>query len=223
MLLMQLFVDTADLSEIKEAAALGVVSGVTTNPSLLAKSGRGDVKSAILEIAEYFPEGPISVECVTETAAEMIEEGRRFAKWADNIYVKVPFCVEGIKAVKTFTSEGIRTNVTLVFSANQVLLSALAGATFISSFVGRLDDIDFDGIQVIEEAVSLVSLHNFNSKILAASIRHPLHVSQSAAAGADIATVPFKVLKQMYGHPLTEKGIQLFKDDWNKLNAQALV
>lgn len=220
---MQLFVDTADLSEIKEAAALGVVSGVTTNPSLLAKSGRGDVKSAILEIAEYFPEGPISVECVTETAAEMIEEGRRFAKWADNIYVKVPFCVEGIKAVKTFTSEGIRTNVTLVFSANQVLLSALAGATFISSFVGRLDDIDFDGIQVIEEAVSLVSLHNFNSKILAASIRHPLHVSQSAAAGADIATVPFKVLKQMYGHPLTEKGIQLFKDDWNKLNAQALV
>jgi transaldolase len=217
---MQLFVDTADLNEIREAASLGVVSGVTTNPTLLARSGRGDVKSAILEICDLFPNAPISVECVTETAEEMLAEGRNFATWADNIYVKVPFCVEGIKAVKTFSKEGIRTNVTLVFSTNQVLLAATAGATFISSFVGRWDDIDFDGMKVIEDAVTLMSLHNFNSKILAASIRHPLHVSQAAAAGADISTIPFKVLKQMYYHPLTEKGIASFKDDWEKLNAQ---
>lgn len=217
---MQLFVDTADLNEIREAASLGVVSGVTTNPTLLARSGRGDVKSAILEICDLFPNAPISVECVTETAEEMLAEGRNFATWADNIYVKVPFCVEGIKAVKSFTKEGIRTNVTLVFSTNQVLLAATAGATFISSFVGRWDDIDFDGMKVIEDAVTLMSLHNFKSKILAASIRHPLHVSQAAAAGADISTIPFKVLKQMYYHPLTEKGIASFKADWEKLNAQ---
>jgi transaldolase len=220
---MQLFVDTADLNEIKEAAALGVVSGVTTNPSLLAKSGRGDVKSAILEICNYFPGAPVSVECVTETAEEMLEEGRRFAKWADNIYVKVPFCIEGIKAVKQFTKEGIHTNVTLVFSTNQVLLAALAGASFISSFVGRLDDVDHDGVRVIDEAVQLMQLHDFSSKILAASIRHPLHVSQCAAVGADIATIPFKIIKQMYGHPLTEKGIDLFKADWQKLNATVSV
>lgn len=220
---MQLFVDTADMDEIREAATLGVVSGVTTNPTLLAKSGHGDVKSAILKICEYFPESPISVECVTETAKEMIEEGHRFVKWAPNINVKVPFCLEGMKAVKAFSSEGIRTNVTLVFSTNQVLLAATAGATFISSFVGRLDDIDFDGMQIIEEAVSLISLHSFSSKILAASIRHPLHVSQAAAAGADISTVPFKVIKQMYHHPLTEKGIQAFKADWEKLNPQVAV
>ncbi|MBY0402321.1 MAG: fructose-6-phosphate aldolase [Cyanobacteria bacterium] len=219
---MQLFVDTADLNEIRQAASLGVISGVTTNPTLLAKSGQGDVKSAILEICEYFPESPISVECVSETAAEMIEEGKKFVKWAKNIYVKVPFCVEGIKAVKAFSSEGIRTNVTLVFSSNQALLAASAGATYISSFVGRLDDIDFDGMQVIEQAVTLMSLHNFPSKILAASIRHPLHVSQSAQAGADIATIPYKVIQQMYHHPLTEKGIQSFKADWEKLNPKVL-
>lgn len=219
---MQLFIDTADLTEIRESAALGVISGVTTNPTLLAKSGHGDVKSAILEICEMFPDAPISVECVTETAQEMIAEGRGYAKWADNIYIKVPFCVEGIKAVKAFTNEGINTNVTLVFSTNQVLLAALAGATFISSFVGRLDDIDFDGMKVIQDAVDLVDLHEFDSQILAASIRHPLHVSQAAAAGAHIATVPFKIIKQMYHHPLTEKGIESFKADWEKLNPKVM-
>jgi transaldolase len=219
---MQLFVDTADLNEIREAAAMGVISGVTTNPTLLAKSGHGDVKSVIQEICDLVP-GPVSMECVTETADEMIAEGRAFAKWADNVYVKVPFNVEGMKAVRAFSNEGIRTNVTLVFSANQALLAANAGATLISSFVGRLDDIGFDGMQVIEEVVSLMSLHNFSSKVLAASIRHPLHVTQAAMAGADIATIPFKVLKQMYDHPLTEKGIQSFKTDWEKLNAKALV
>lgn len=218
--LMQLFVDTADLKEIREAAAMGVISGVTTNPTLLAKNGSGDVKSVIQEICELVPDGPVSMECMGDTAEEMIQEGKTFAKWASNIYVKVPFCVEGIKAVKWFNQEGIHTNVTLVFSTNQVLLAANAGASLISSFVGRLDDIGFDGIQVISESVELMNIHGYDSRILAASIRHPLHVSQAAMAGADISTIPFKVLKQMYDHPLTEKGMNLFKADWEKLNAQ---
>jgi transaldolase len=159
------------------------------------------------------------MEAVSTTAEGMIKEGREFATWAPNVYVKVPFCIEGMKAVKWFKQEGIHTNVTLVFSTNQVLLAANAGATIISSFVGRLDDIGFDGIQVIAESVELMRQHGFNSKILAASIRHPLHVTQSAAAGADIATIPFKILKQLYDHPLTEKGMALFKADWDKLNA----
>ena len=221
---MKLFVDTANLDEIKEAAGLGVVSGVTTNPTLLAKNNAGkngkklDVKGIIQEICELVP-GPVSMECVSDDAQGMIKEGREFAKWADNVYVKVPFGVEGMKACRTFTDEGIRTNVTLVFSCNQALLAANAGATFISSFVGRLDDIGFDGIQIIAEAVQLVEMHGFESQILAASIRHPLHVTQAAAAGAHISTIPFKVLKQMYDHPLTEKGVASFKADWEKLQA----
>ena len=160
------------------------------------------------------------MECVSDDAEGMIKEGREFAKWADNVYVKVPFGVEGMKACRTFTNEGIRTNVTLVFSTNQVLLAANAGASFISSFVGRLDDIGFDGMQVIAEAVELMDIHDYDSEILAASIRHPLHVTQAAAAGAHISTIPFKVLKQMYNHPLTESGISSFKADWEKLQAQ---
>ncbi len=219
---MQLFVDTADLKEIREAASLGVVSGVTTNPSLLAKNGSGDVKSVIKEICDLVPEGPVSMEVIGETAEEMIKEGKEFATWAPNVYVKVPFGVEGLKATKWFSQEGIHTNVTLVFSTNQVLLAANAGATLISSFVGRLDDIGFDGMQIISEAVDLMRVHDFDSKILAASIRHPLHVTQAAAAGADIATIPFKVLMQMYQHPLTEKGVALFKADWEKLSQVAV-
>ena len=214
---MQLFVDTADLKEIREAAGMGVISGVTTNPTLLAKNGSGDVKSVIQEICRLVPEGPVSMEVVSDDAEGMLKEGREFATWADNVYVKVPFCIEGMKAVRQFSLEGIHTNVTLVFSLNQVLLAANAGATLISSFVGRLDDIGFDGLQVIQEAVELMGLHGFSSKILAASIRHPLHVVQSAQAGADIATIPFKVIKQMYDHPLTVKGIDAFKADWQKL------
>jgi len=217
---MRLFIDSADLTELREAASMGVISGVTTNPSLLAKNGRGDVKSVIKEICDLVPDGPVSMEVVTETAEEMIKEGKEFATWAPNVYVKVPFCVEGLKAVKYFFQEGIKTNVTLVFSVNQVLLAANAGATLISSFVGRLDDISFDGTQIIAESVALKNQYGFDSQILAASIRHPMHVAQAAAAGADIATIPFKVLKQMYDHPLTEKGMALFKADWEKLNAQ---
>lgn len=227
---MQLFVDTADLEEIRQAAQMGVISGVTTNPTLLAKNaaasngkGKPDTKGIIQEICRLVPEGPVSMECVTETAEDMIAEGREFAGWGENVYVKVPFCVEGMKAVKQFSKEGIRTNVTLVFSTNQVLLAANAGATLISSFVGRLDDIGFDGIQVISESVDLMRIHGFESKILSASIRHPLHVTQSAMAGAHIATIPFKVLKQMYDHPLTEKGIAAFTADWKKLQQTAAV
>ena len=220
---MKLFIDSADLSEIRAAIDMGVISGVTTNPSLLAKNGSKAVKTVIQEIAAMVPDtGSVSMECVSETAEGMIQEGRDFATWAPNIYVKVPFCIEGIKAVRQFSQDGIRTNVTLVFSTNQALLAANAGASFISSFVGRLDDIGFDGLNCIREAVDLVSIHNFKSEILAASIRHPLHITQAALAGAHISTLPFKVLKQLYDHPLTEKGIQQFTADWQKLQAVAV-
>jgi transaldolase len=217
---MKLFIDSADLSEIKAAIDLGVVSGVTTNPTLLAKNGSKAVKTVIQEIAAMVPRtGSVSMEVISDTAEGMLAEGRDFATWAPNVYVKVPFGIEGIKAVKQFTAEGIRTNVTLVFSTNQVLLAANAGASFISSFVGRLDDIGFDGLDCIREAVDLISIHGFKSEILAASIRHPVHMTQAALAGAHIATLPLKVLKQMYDHPLTEKGIQQFTADWHKLQA----
>ncbi|MCA9799053.1 MAG: fructose-6-phosphate aldolase [Cyanobacteria bacterium HKST-UBA04] len=219
---MQLFVDTANLDEIQAAAALGVISGVTTNPTLLAKNNHGDVKSVIQQIAKLVPHGPISVECVTDDAESMIREGETFVTWSDNIAVKVPMTVEGMKAVHHFSNNGIKTNVTLVFSANQALLAANAGATFISSFVGRVDDIGFDGIGIIREVAEIIELHSFNSQVLAASIRHPLHVTQSAAAGAHIATIPFKVIKQMYDHPLTEKGVASFKADWDQLQKSNL-
>ncbi|MEB3207170.1 MAG: fructose-6-phosphate aldolase [Vampirovibrionales bacterium] len=216
---MQLFLDSADLSEIREAAALGVISGVTTNPTLLAKSAGGKAVQAIIEeICALVPGGPVSMECVSDTAESMVAEGRQFAQWGQNVYVKVPFCIEGVKAVSQLSAEGIATNVTLVFSANQALLAARAGATLISSFVGRLDDIGFDGLQVIEQCVQMVEAYELPSQVLAASIRHPLHVTQSMEVGAHIATVPFKVLQQMYNHPLTEKGIAQFKADWGKLN-----
>ncbi len=215
---MQLFIDTADLNEIREAAAMGVISGVTTNPTLLARSNAGNVEQVIREIGTLV-DGPVSMECVSEDAEGMIAEGRTFSQWGPNVYVKVPFCVEGMKAVKVFSQEDIPTNVTLVFSANQALLAANAGATLISSFVGRVDDIGYDVIAIIEQVSELMNLHDYDSKVLAASIRHPLHVTQSAKAGADIATIPFKVLKQMYRHPLTEQGIAAFKADWAQLQA----
>jgi transaldolase len=215
---MKLFIDSANLDDIKAALASGVISGVTTNPSLLAKNGNRSVEAVIKDIAHLVPDsGSVSMECVGATAAEMLDEGRRFVTWAPNIYVKVPFCTEGIKAVTQFSQEGIRTNVTLVFSSNQVLLAALAGATFISSFVGRLDDIGTDGMLGIAEAVDLINRQGFASQILAASIRHPLHITQAAMAGAHIATLPYTVFKQLYHHPLTEQGIAQFTADWHKL------
>ena len=215
---MQLFIDSADLNEIREAVDLGVVTGVTTNPTLLAKQSSGDVKTTIQRICQLLPDGPVSMEVISETAEGMVKEGREFATWGENIYVKVPFCVEGVKAVAQLSDENISTNVTLVFSTNQALLAAEAGATLISSFVGRLDDISYDGMQTIQETVELIEHYAYDSQVLAASIRHPLHVKEAAKAGADISTIPFKVLKAMYNHPLTDKGIAAFKADWDKLN-----
>ncbi len=219
---MKLFIDSANLDEIRDAASWGTISGVTTNPTLLAKDNHGDVQKVIQEIAGLVPNGPISVEVVSEDAKGMIEEGVKFSKWAENIAVKVPMTKEGMKAVRYFTDNGIDTNVTLVFSANQALLAAAAGATFISSFVGRVDDIGFDGMGIIEEVANIIGIHAMDSQVLAASIRHPLHVTQAATAGADIATIPYKVLQQMYLHPLTEKGVAAFKADWDKLQSGML-
>lgn len=219
---MKLFIDTANLNEIREAASWGTISGVTTNPTLLAKDNHGDVKKVIQEICALVPQGPISVEVVSDDAQGMIKEGMEFNTWADNIAVKVPMTLEGMKAVRYFSDNGVKTNVTLVFSANQALLASAAGATFISSFVGRVDDIGYDGMAIIQEVVDILAIQQSESQVLAASIRHPLHVSQAAAAGAHISTIPFKVLQQMYNHPLTEKGVQSFKADWEKLQGAKL-
>ena len=221
---MKLFVDTADLAEIREAASWGVIRGVTTNPTLLAKSFSGkevSIKAVIQEICSLV-DGPISMEVTSPDAEGMIAEGREFATWHPNVYVKIPFGIEGMKAVRVLSSTGIPTNVTLVFSANQALLAASAGATFISSFVGRVDDVGYDGVGIIEQVAMLMRTHGYQSQVLAASIRHPLHVTHSAEAGAHIATIPFKVLKQMYHHPLTESGIASFNIDAAKLQAVAI-
>lgn len=214
---MKLFVDSADLHELKEAAALGVVSGVTTNPTLLAKQGGRDVKSTIQSICQLFPGMPVSMEVVSEDAEGMLNEAHDFVTWADNVCIKVPFCVEGMKAVSVLSREGIPTNVTLVFSLGQALLAAEAGATFISTFVGRVDDIGGDGMTLIRDAVGMIDTYGYDSEILAASIRHPLHVRACVEAGAHVATIPLKVLKQLYHHPQTEKGIAMFKQDWEAL------
>jgi transaldolase len=214
---MKLFIDSANLADIKEAAALGVVCGVTTNPSLLAKEGTGDVKTTILDICKLFPNGPVSMEVISEHAEGMIAEGEDFATWAPNVYVKIPFGVEGMKAVAALSAKGIKTNVTLVFSAAQALLAANAGATLISTFVGRLDDIGHDGMICTGDIVSMLQNYDFDSEVLAASIRNPLHVVQAAQCGCDIATIPMNVLKQLYKHPLTEQGIAAFLKDWKAL------
>jgi transaldolase len=220
---MKLFVDSADLAEIKEAASWGVIAGVTTNPTLLAKNGSRDVKSVIQEICQLVPDGPVSMEVVSKDAEGMLAEGREFVKWADNVIVKVPFTIEGMKAVAQFSKEEIATNVTLVFSPNQALLAANAGATFISLFAGRLDDIGQCGVDVVRQTVEMLENYPYESMILAASIRSPQHVFDCAVARADVATVPFKIIKQMYSHPLTDAGLAAFDKDWANLNAQALV
>ncbi len=213
---MKLFIDTANLQEIKEAAGWGVIDGVTTNPSLMAKEGEKDFKAVISEICSLI-DGPISAETVSPDAEGMAKEGREFAKWHENVAVKVPMTEEGIKACRTLTKEGIKVNVTLVFSANQALLAAKAGAFLVSPFVGRIDDAGADGMQVIRDIVQIYRNYGFKTQILAASVRHPVHVLEAAKAGADIATCPFKVLKQMFRHPLTDAGVKSFTDDWNKL------
>lgn len=216
---MRLFVDTANLAEIRAANDLGVIAGVTTNPSLVAKEGR-DFHQVVREIAGIV-DGPISAEVIALQADGMVEEARVLAAIHPNVVIKVPMTAEGLKATKRLAAEGIRTNVTLVFSANQALLAALAGATYVSPFLGRLDDIGHDGMQLIRDIVEIFHVHDLTTEIIAASIRHPLHVTEAALAGADIATVPYKVIEQMIAHPMTDKGIDRFLADWKKLNNRA--
>jgi len=212
---MKLFIDTADIEEIRTVARWGVLDGVTTNPSLFAKTS-GHTYDEVLQEICTITKGPVSAEVIAEDVDGMLREGRHFAKLADNIYVKVPMSETGLEAIARFRSEGIRTNCTLIFSANQGLLAAKAGASLLSPFVGRLDDINQDGMTVIRELVSIVEIHELETEVLAASIRHPLHVTQAALAGAHVATLPFKVFQQMVHHPLTDKGLVQFRSDWDK-------
>jgi transaldolase len=212
---MQFFLDTANIEDIKKYAAWGIVDGVTTNPSLIAKEGVS-LEKRTKEICEIV-DGPISAEVIALDAPGMIIEGRRYAKWHKNVYVKVPMTSEGLKAVKVFTAEGIHTNVTLVFSTGQAIMAAKAGATLISPFVGRLDDISEDGMLLIKEIVEVFKNYNFKTKVLVASIRHPRHVIDAAKMGAHIGTMPPKIFDLLVAHPLTDKGIKAFLEDWEKV------
>ncbi len=211
---MKFFLDSAVLDEVRLANEMGIIDGVTTNPSLIAKSGKPFL-TVIKEICEIV-DGPISAEVVSLDAPGMLKEGRDLAKMHKNIVVKVPLTEEGLKATKTFTAEGIRTNVTLCFSSTQALLAAKAGATYISPFIGRLDDASQDGMTLIKEIRTIYDNYNFKTQILAASIRHPLHVRDSALVGADVATCPLKILQQLVKHPLTDLGLKQFLADWEK-------
>jgi transaldolase len=213
---LRLFLDTANIDEIREAVGWGVISGVTTNPTLVAREQGRTFAEILREITDVVP-GPVSAEAVSLDAPGMIAEARILAAAAENIVVKIPMTPEGLKAAKTLAGEGIRTNVTLVFSANQALLAALAGASYVSPFVGRLDDAGHDGMQVVRDIAQIFEIHGLESEIIAASIRHPLHVIDAAKAGADIATVPMKVLRVMVSHPLTDRGIEMFLADWKKV------
>jgi transaldolase len=211
---MKFFIDSADVSEIKAANERGWVDGVTTNPSLIAKSGRS-FEEVIKEICTLTT-GPVSAEVISLKADEMVKEGVALAKWADNVVVKIPMCEDGMIAVKKLTAQGIKTNVTLVFSVMQALLAAKAGASMVSPFVGRLDDIGTDGMMMVNEVIQVYRNYDFTTEVLVASVRSPMHLQQAAMMGADIATIPFKVMQGMTGHPLTTKGIEMFLSDWNK-------
>jgi len=212
---MKFFLDTAQVEEIKQALEWGLLDGVTTNPTLIAKTGR-PFKEVVKEILELV-EGPVSLEVVSLDAKGMVEEGRKLAELGENVVVKIPMTPEGLKAVQELESEGIPTNVTLVFSPTQALLAAKAGASFVSPFVGRLDDISAEGMKLIREIKEIFLNYEFDTEIIVASIRHPMHVLESALIGADVATVPFKVLKQLFKHPLTDVGIERFLKDWESV------
>ncbi|PFJ06138.1 fructose-6-phosphate aldolase [Bacillus cereus] len=211
---MKFFIDTANINEIKEANALGVLAGVTTNPSLVAKEGV-DFHARIREICGVV-EGPVSAEVISLEADKMIEEGKELAKIAPNVVVKVPMTTEGLKAVKAFSDLGIRTNVTLVFSAVQALLAARAGATYVSPFLGRLDDIGHNGMDLIRQIAEIFAIHGIETEIIAASVRHSVHVTDAALNGAHIATIPANVIASLVKHPLTDQGIEKFLADWEK-------
>lgn len=213
---MKFFIDTADLDEIQEAHDLGVLDGVTTNPSLCAKIGVADFEGHIAKICNMI-EGDVSAEVVSTEYDEIMSEARHLAQIADNVVVKVPLIKEGIKAIRSLSDEGIRTNCTLCFSATQALLAAKAGASYISPFIGRLDDISENGMQLIRDVVTIYDNYGFETEVLAASIRHPMHVMEAALEGADVATMPLKVIDQLLHHPLTDSGLDRFLADWNKL------
>ena len=206
------FIDTANLDEIREASAMRILDGVTTNPSLMARE-KGDPRDLLAEICRTVP-GPVSAEVIALDAEGMLKEGRELAKIADNIVVKVPITLDGLRAISTFHAEGINTNATLCFSPTQALLVAKAGATYVSPFVGRLDDIGQDGMDLIADIVTTYQNYSFATEVLVASIRHPMHVVESMRLGADVATIPFKVIQQLVKHPLTDKGIDQFLADW---------
>jgi transaldolase len=212
---MKFFLDSADINEIKELATTGLIDGVTTNPTLIAKAGK-DIKKVIAEICALIP-GPVSAEVTAVTAEDMIKEGRILGAIAPNVAIKVPLTFEGLKACKALSDDGTMVNVTLCFSSAQALLAAKAGAAFISPFIGRLDDAGHNGLELIHEICQIYSNYpDFHTEILAASIRHPLHVIESAKMGADVATIPGKIFKQLYSHPLTDKGLEVFLEDWKK-------
>jgi transaldolase len=211
---MQFFLDTADIREIETGLEWGLVDGVTTNPSLIAKMGKPYL-GTVREIAKLVP-GPVSGEVLATEYEEIMEQGRRLAGIAENVVVKVPLLPAGLRAVASFAKEKIRTNVTLCFSAAQALISAKAGASYISPFIGRLDDVAEDGMRLIDEVVTIYRNYDFDTKVLVASVRHPIHVIQSAQLGADVVTLPFKVLEQLYKHPLTDAGLERFLADWKK-------
>ncbi len=213
---MKFFIDTANFDDIKAAYEMGFIAGVTTNPSLIVKEKR-DLHEVIQQIAD-FVEGPVSAEVIATTAPEMVKEAHELIKLGDNVVIKVPMTAEGLKAVAVLSKEGIKTNVTLIFSANQALLAARAGATYVSPFVGRVDDISMDGIQLIEDIAEIFMIHNISTEIIAASVRTPMHMTQCAKAGAHIATVPFNVLQQSLKHPLTDAGLARFLADWEAAN-----
>lgn len=214
---MKFFIDSADIEEIKKAQARGWVDGVTTNPSLVAKTGK-PFKELIKEICSFVP-GPVSAEVISLEHKEMLREGFELAKIAPQVVIKVPMTEEGMIAVNRFAAEGIKTNVTLVFNSLQALLAAKAGATMVSPFVGRLDDIGSNGMDLIAQIVQVYQNYDFATEVLVASIRNPIHLQEAAEIGANIATIPFKVMQQMTQHPLTDKGIKQFMDDWNNANA----
>lgn len=214
---MKFFLDTANVEEIRNAHRWGILDGVTTNPTLIAREG-ADYRTVVREIATI-TSGPISVETTSDRADEMIAQGKEYGTWAPNVVVKVPATSDGITAGAALTREGLRVNVTLIFSVNQALLAAKIGAYFASPFLGRLDDIGQDGMQVVREAVQIYRTYGFTTQVLASSLRHPLHVTQAALAGAHIATMPFKVVQQLFSHPLTTQGQERFLSDWRQLQA----
>src|SRR5512133_733582 len=213
---MKLFIDTADIKEIEEAVDWGIISGATTNPTLVSVQGKVDFKSHIQRICDLV-QGPVSAEVISLDAENMLKEAREITTWSPHVVIKVPMTSEGVKATKVLSREGIKTNVTLAFSPNQAMLAALAGATYVSPFVGRLDDAGHDGMAVVGEIVQIYRQYGYKTQVLAASVRHPLHLVTAAKLGADVATVPFKILKAMFKHPLTDAGIERFLADWKKV------